>query len=278
MMATFDPALAVGDATPVSFTRDIYPILRRVSHMYWVSAVAARAHGEGRRLHFVAPEVLELLASSAADAAGRRRRIFQALRDPQGGSGTMPKLPDDTDPTTPGVSLTPVQYRRMERWSEGTFEADWPGSEPEPIPLDMVPVAERPHALDRAALEACVGGGFFPGIEVGRVMTDPATYDRTRPFRVSAELAAGTLTARMAVPWQADFHDCSIEEGADWWPGQRPNQVRRGAMQAEWMPRTWTRRDMVEQWSKLGFVTAKMMGMKTEYLEDERAPELVGDS
>ena len=151
--------------------------------MHWVSAVAAGVHGEGSPLHFVAPEILELLASSAADAAGSRRRIFQALRDPQGGGGTMPKLPDDTDPTTPGVSLTPVQYRRMERWSEGTFEADWPGSEPEPIPLDMVPVAERPHALDRAALEACVGGGFFPGIEVGRVMTDPATYDRKRPFR-----------------------------------------------------------------------------------------------
>ena len=192
----------------------------------------------------------------------------------------MPKLPNDLDPTTPGVSLTPVQYRRMERWSEGTFEADWPGSEPEPTPLDMIPVAERPHALDRAALEACVGGGFFPGIEVSRLMTDPATYDRKRPFRVrvSAKLAAGTLTAGMAVPWQADFRDCTIQEGADWWPGQRPNQVRRGATQAEWVPETWTPHDMVDQWSKLGFVTAKKVGTKTEYHEDERAPDLLGDS
>jgi hypothetical protein len=276
MMATFDPALAVGDATPVSFTRDIYPILRRVSNLHWVSAVAADAHGEGRPNHFLAPEVLELLASKAADAVGLRGRIFRALRDPQGrGDGTMPKLPDDLDPKTPGVSLTPVQYRRMDRWSAGTFEADWPGSEPKPLPLDMLPVAERPHALDRAALEACAGGGFFPGIEVGRVMTDPATYDPGRPFRVSVK-DAGTLTARMAVPWQADFHDCSIQDGADWWPAQRPNQVRR--VHAEWMPRKWTHRDMVEQWSKLGFVTEKKLGTTTEYLEEERAPDLDDDS
>ena len=109
-------------------------------------------------------------------------------------------------------------------------------------------------------------------------MADPATYDGARLFRVSAGLDAGTLTAKMAVPWQADFHDCSVEDGADWWPGQRPNQVRRGGMQAEWMPRTWTRRDMVEQWSKLGFVTEKTTATKIEYLEDERAPELPGDS
>ena len=42
VMAGFDPRLAVSDATKVSFTKDIYPILRRVSHMHWVSEFAAR--------------------------------------------------------------------------------------------------------------------------------------------------------------------------------------------------------------------------------------------
>lgn len=53
MMARFDPRLAVSDATTGSFTKDIYPILRRVSHMHWVSKVAARRHDEGMRLHFI---------------------------------------------------------------------------------------------------------------------------------------------------------------------------------------------------------------------------------
>jgi L-Lysine epsilon oxidase N-terminal/L-lysine epsilon oxidase C-terminal domain len=274
MMATFDPALAISETTPVSFTRDVYPILRRVSHMEWVSAKAAPVHGEGRRHHFISPSALAVLAQSEADSAVARRRIFQALRDPQGGGGSMPKLPDDLDPTTPGVSLTPVQYRRMERWANGTFDADWPGAPPVPTVLDELPAAEQPHALDRAALQGCVGGGFFPGIEVGRLMVDEGTYDPQRPFRVKAELAPGALTARMAVPWQADFHDCSLEDGADWWPGQRPNQVRRGATQAEWMLRTWTRKDMVDHWSQLGFVVEKKTGTRIEYIEDERAPEL----
>src|SRR5262245_39859169 len=39
MMTHFDPRLAVGDATNVSFTKDIYPILRRVSHMHWISEI-----------------------------------------------------------------------------------------------------------------------------------------------------------------------------------------------------------------------------------------------
>ena len=42
VMARFDPRLAVTDATKVSFTKDIYPILRRVSNMHWVSKLAAR--------------------------------------------------------------------------------------------------------------------------------------------------------------------------------------------------------------------------------------------
>jgi hypothetical protein len=84
----------------------------------------------------------------------------------------------------------------------------------------------------------------------------------------------GTLTAGMAVPWQADFMDCSIETGADWWPGQRPNEVRRGQnLHAKWAP-DWEKQDMVDQWSKLGFVVAKTVANKVEFVEDERSPDL----
>jgi hypothetical protein len=171
----------------------------------------------------------------------------------------------------------------MRRWSEGRFTADWRGRAPAAKALDALPPKDRPRALDRAALEACVGGGFFPGIEVGRMMLDPGTYDRQRPFRVSPRLAPGTLTARMAVPWQADFFDCQlqpdgedgVEGGMDWWPGQRPVNVWRDGAREPWVPPAWKRPErMVEGWSRLGFVRKqKVAGTDAdeEYVEVERS-------
>jgi len=109
-------------------------------------------------------------------------------------------------------------------------------------------------------------------------MLDEMIYDKQRPFRVNATLAAGTLTAGMAVPWQADFNDCNSSEGADWWPGQRPNEVRRSqnpdALPASWEPDDWDLIDMVKNWSKLGFVVEKTVANKVELLEDERSRDL----
>jgi hypothetical protein len=268
VMAHFDPRLAVGDASKISFTRDIYPILRRVSYLQWVSSVAADQHGHGGPNCFI--ELLSTLSSNKPQDAPKRGSILRALRRPQGGGGNMPKLPPEAD-DAPGAALTPTQYKRMELWAQGKFDADWPGAEPVPTPFDKLPERDRPQALDRAALEGCVGGPFFPGIEASRLMLDQATYDRKPPFRINADLPAGSLTAGMAVPWQSDFHDCSVEKGADWWPGQRPNQVRRGQQSGvEWVPEDWQRADMAKSWSKLGFVVERKTADKVEYVEDER--------
>jgi L-Lysine epsilon oxidase N-terminal/L-lysine epsilon oxidase C-terminal domain len=268
MAKSVDPSLRVTDATAVSFTRDIYPILRRVSQMHFVSDVAAQGHGEGSFGDFAS--AVETLSGNTPAGASLRTRIFRRLRNPSGGGGNMPKLPEDTNPEMVGQSLTEVQYARMERWAKGTFDADWPGTAPVAVPLDRLPESERPQALDRAALEGCVGGPFFPGIEVGRIMLEAATYDSTRPFRINPRLEPGALTARMAVPWQADFHDCAFEEGSDWWPGQRPIHVMRGQQRAEWMPRNWTKHDLVEKWSRLGFVVELKTATKRTCVEDER--------
>jgi hypothetical protein len=102
-------------------------------------------------------------------------------------------------------------------------------------------------------------------------MLDEATYDSSRPFRIDVRLTPGALTARMAVPWQADFKDCTMEQGADWWPGQRPNDVRRGdERDAPWAPAEWHYIDMVRHWSSLGFVVARTAAGATEHVEDER--------
>jgi hypothetical protein len=290
VMAGFDPRLAVSGKSKVSFTKDIYPILRRVSNMHWVSQLAAGAHGEDNKnpFHFIS-RVDELSSNKQETGTGPNRNdIFQALRKPQGlggpkpKPGSMPKLPDGS---VPGAAITATQYKRMEVWAKGKFEADWTGAEPVPTPLDKLPEQDRPQALDRAALEACVGGPFFPGIEASRKMLQPATYDKQRPFRIKATLPPGTLTAGMAVPWQADFMDCNSGDGADWWPGQRPNEVRRGQKPDEpndkWTPKEWNALTdeeqyvkMVDNWSKLGFIVAKKIASKIEFVEDERSPDL----
>jgi len=242
----------------------------------WVSGVAAekeRAHGENGPNDFVA-QVAEL--SSKTTGSQLRNRIFNALRNPKTGQGTMPKVPDENNKDVRGPSVTPTQYKRMERWAQGSFDADWTGAEPTPVPLDQLPPAERPHALDRAALEACVGGPFFPGIEVSGMVLDDSTYEPARPFRIKRTLAPGTLTAPMAVPWQADFTDCGEEDGnADWWPGQRPTRVfRGGAASDDWMPTDWDHNRMVDKWAHLGFVVQDATSTKTRYVERERDPKL----
>jgi hypothetical protein len=302
MMAKFPslaPSLAISDDTKVSFTKDIYPILRRASNMPWVSDLSERGHREPRGGHFISRMKREegegLFTNNKPEHKKIREGIFSRLRVPEGyerktedgcdappedSQRLMPMVPT-RDPDRLGLSLTKVQYQRMERWCQGKFEEDWTGAEPTPLPLDELPDTERPHALDRAALEACVGGPFFPGIEVGQIMLDEATYDEDRPFRINtSKRRPSELTERMAVPWQADFHACEFDREfrSDWWPGQRPGHVFRGQKEeyVEWVPSSWPpfpeRPNMVDDWSKLGFVV-KEEGTD-RYVEDERSSNL----
>lgn len=279
-----DPSLAVTDTSKVSFTKHVYPLLRRVSMLRWVSGVAAeetRAHGENSPNDFVFH--VKELSSNKTDAMHMqaRSRIFGALRNPKTGVGAMPKLPEGTNKDVRGPFVTETQYKRMERWSQGTFDADWTGAEPTPVEFDRLPDADKPKALDRGALEACVGGPFFPGIEVSAMMLDAPTYDRERPFRINTQLQPGTLTERMAVPWQADFRLCGDEavdeeldkhDMADWWPGQRPCHVFRGDRRdsSDWVPKKWTLVHMVNQWMHLGFIVEDKSSGQTRFVEDER--------
>ena len=106
-------------------------------------------------------------------------------------------------------------------------------------------------------------------------MLDDSTYEQARPFRINRGLAPGTLTATMAIPWQADFRACGEEGHADWWPGQRPTRVfRGGAASADWVPTHWRFEHMVDLWRHLGFVVRNESSAKSRYVEQERDPTL----
>jgi hypothetical protein len=131
---------------------------------------------------------------------------------------------------------------------------------PEAIPFELVPIEQQPAALDQAALDFCIGGPFFPGIEAGYLLARADTY--RAPFRVQETFEPGALTANMALPWQADFLACNDE----WWPAQRPNQVVHNGASVEWVPPSFQYLDMVDRWDQLGFVVRDGDG----FVEKER--------
>ena len=255
-----------------SFTHDIYPVLKRADGLHWV-------HG-GTHVSVSGPSPLSDSArlqelQSNQDA---RARVFAKLTPlnreaprpeerPQlpNGSFQMPVLnsganPDPKGPTWVYLSLTWYQLAHFQNWVAGNYDADWPGSEPPPKPFEQILVRDQPQALNEAALEACIGGPFYPGIEstyeIARVGTYHADRHLRRDFRIDVERPAGFLTEKMALPWQADYADC-----ADfWWPSQRPVRVTK----QDGKPDLWdrgingVRRDghlnMVDFWFNLAHV------------------------
>ena len=250
--------------SPVSFTRDIYPILKRTVFLQWVSKSANIGHGPRKRGNFLAPSKFRALSNNTAAKRLIRQRVYNELRRP-GGQGDMPKLNPGLDPSNPMSKIPPqltvLQLELMDEWRIGQFDADWPGLEPMPPTFDHIPTADQPAALDKAALDACIGGPFFPGIEAGFMMATSDTY--RAPFRIDHHnYGAGSITSGLACPWQADFEACKTL----WWPAQRPNWVIRNARRTLWTPTSWTAADMVTDWYKLGFVLAD----GNKFVEKER--------
>jgi hypothetical protein len=222
------------DPDAVSFTADIYPLLRRLVNYRWVSRRALRGHGPGRPGDFLQKDVLEQLARKDDAGAALRQAIFRKVRNPffapdsedaraQANLFHMPPLSGDegdathADPST-WLTVTRLQYHKLEKWASGDFASDWQGEPLAPAgPADAD--GAPPGELTRAVLLACVGGAFFPGIEMTSIIRHKGFY--AEAFRVADGLKAGDVTKWMALPWQADFYECQTH----WWPAQRPDDV-----------------------------------------------------
>ena len=208
-------------------------------------------------------------------------------------------------------SVSHLQYALLSAWQKGNFVADW-GQVPAPAP------AITPEGLDRAALENMSGGAFYPGMEASwlfakkNVWAAPFRLARNRSVgtvpvpgegRRDVIVEAGAFTQQMALPWQADFVDCAKDTVADsaaaggqrqvaWWPTTRPDDVFPFDRPKERTP--WARvpdaqapagyrkmqsaEDMVNHWSKLGFIvetTPDGAGKDLYEVEFNTAPMLV---
>ncbi|MEM7453640.1 MAG: CTQ-dependent lysine 6-oxidase LodA [Planctomycetota bacterium] len=169
-------------------------------------------------------------------------------------------------------TLSPTQYFCLYQWAIGKFTTrsgearpvyDTPGVQP----MDLIDIGN------------CVGAPFSPGIEVtwsvrsgniyqgpcwlktahGNTTEDLKSYYRANGLSISANetipdspgVEPGDLTKRMAIPWMADFHECTVqtpnisnpfvnqlEDGSGiqvppafyvyWWPPQSPFNVTTG--------------------------------------------------
>ncbi len=237
-----------------SFLAHIYPLLSR--------ALAVRdVHeppSDHRGYHGSLPDWTRLSQRSEPQF---RQAVFKRIRNPSADAidwlGMPRGLGDDfksldefesgeaSAPSTSAfLSVTRVQYALLKAWVEGRFKEDWPFGVVRFAPIPF-PGPITPHGLDVAALENCVGGPFFPGIEVSWLIRQPELYQSAFRLRNAGvdfgplHFGAGYFSQQMALPWQADFYDCHKEPhtppDADepvlfmWWTAQRPDDIRADA-------------------------------------------------
>jgi hypothetical protein len=251
------------------FDSEIKPILLAGYNYYYVESLVPTKHSS-----LMDPTLGDPNSAYSAN----RQFILGYMRPPVGISGpsgkkSMPHILGDdaynshADPSVQNLVLTHTQYGMLTNWATGQFVAAGNG----PILTTQI----TPWGLDRAALENCVGGAFYPGIEASWQIRNPALY--LEPFRIDPAatsqyygetgipIGPGHFSRQMAVPWHADFNDCRAEATNAWWPGQRPDSVfvkATGARIAWARPDTKfavggnisAHADMVANWYKFGFV------------------------
>jgi hypothetical protein len=224
----------------VSFLRDVFPLFDRLADLQWVNQGILNRYGWDSPEQFLSPEMLARLADPSPENAPFREAIFARFRNPdyatlESGVDLLPPLYGDAitlPPVSPRsyLAVLPFHYAALERWAAGDFAG---GVDAGMIPseLEDLPVEARGAALDRAALEACLGDAFHPGCEATWPMRVASMY--AAPFRLLhragpepaygavltpavalsaggplAGCAPGDVTRWMAVPWQTDTASC----------------------------------------------------------------------
>jgi hypothetical protein len=256
----------VAASAQVDFLADVYPLFDRLTDLQWVNQGILNRYGWGSPEPFTQPELLARLADPSPTNAAFRAAIFARFRNPdyatlEDSVELLPPLYGDAitlPPVSPRsyLAVLPFQYAVLARWAAGDFTG---GLDVAAVPsvLEDLSIATQGAALDRAALEACLGDAFHPGCEATWPMRVASMY--AAPFRLlhragpepdygtvltpAAALAPdgplagctpGSVSRWMAVPWQTDTASCrsgyQYEPGVDpylptFWAARVPNHV-----------------------------------------------------
>ena len=246
------------------FWRDVYPIFRRLTDSQWVNEGFLHTNGWGSPADWTSPAMRRKLADPSQANRAWRRRIFASFRTPDYANvepDLVPALYGDKMVVPPNLvqprqwmALTSLQYAHLRAWSEGNFSD---AGESTATTLSDLPLAQRPHSLDRASLGACLGGAFHPGIEFtwlarmawiwtrqmrlrwssldpdiadyGPWMTQEIALSRTGPL---SKIGPGGIGQWMGLPWHSDSSSCRSgyakaisPVSPTFWPARIPNQV-----------------------------------------------------
>ncbi|PHJ57266.1 hypothetical protein VF14_08620 [Nostoc linckia z18] len=214
-----------------NYQRDILPIIQRISGYHWVANVQSMiafssnifdfsdhnlANKENREQYFsyFQPPVLP---NPETFPASRQYTLFS--------NDHVPLMPLNSGSNSVSnyniekfLALTATQYFLLRQWAEGKFIND---SNYEPY--------DGVDQKNQASVGNVVGLPQCPGIEVTWTTQNPIIYvspyqiqhhqsdyyaQGLNPSRDECEgggCEPGDLTKRMAIPWQADFFNCSIQ-------------------------------------------------------------------
>ena len=262
-----DPKFDLQAPERPSFWRHVFPIFERLAHTSWVNSGVNVLFGLGSPSDLTAPELLARLSDPSAASQPLRTSYFAWFRDPAAAAGKeqQEQIPpfygdafgDYAHVGMDDLAVTPTQHSWLRQWAKGNFDAD-PAHRQRPATLADYPLAERPHALDEAALESCLGGPFHPGIELTWTLRVASLWKAPFRLRILKEgvepkmgygpsltpaealgpggvvesSGPGTLTWWLGVPWQTDEASClsGYEVGTylalpSFWAARVPNQV-----------------------------------------------------
>ena len=262
-----DPKWKMKATERPSFWRDIYPIFERLVGSQWVNLGVNFLFGQNSPSDLTSEESLSKLSDPSDANKAFRTSLFNWFRDPANATSKQEpvKLPpfygdafgDYENLGMDDLAVTTTQYGWLKQWADGNFDPD-PALKRQPAKLEDYPLAEQPHALDKANLESCLGGPFHPGIELTwpirvssmwkepfrlNILPEGATPKRDYGPILTPEVAMGaggiveasgpgTLTQWMGVPWQTDEASClsGYDIGTylplpSFWAARVPNQV-----------------------------------------------------
>jgi hypothetical protein len=271
-MQNYNPELYSGGAFNagylVDFPNEVAPILDRANLYQWVAEIPPA----GVTAHI---GITQDSAAAFPFYILRAPIMPPAVQNDTNGTNLdvnlMPKLAGDNPISqftrSKYLTLTQTQYFLVQQWVSGNV-----------LPAGTTrPTFPPAAAIDRAALENCVGGAFCPGIEMTWICRNTSIY--SQPFRIQHAanpqqgklsqtngddnlyphgVEPGDIIKYMAQPWQADFNECSNQPiNPDlttndtsnavtavtfwWWPAQRPYFVYPSVDNPSGTQLPWTR-------------------------------------
>jgi hypothetical protein len=224
----------------IRFSRDVLPLLQRMTGLQWVNQGFAAMFGASGPLNFDDPNLLAKLATPPVKGGSDpwhelRNTVFNAFRPPQGQAATPSSWPwiygdaYGTETTTaPNVylQLPDVQGAILKKWVDGDFIGDLDARTEPPRRIEDVPLAQQPAMLDKAHLHFCLADAFHPGCEMTWPMRHATMY--MTPFRIRHR-APGDLEPEMGTTMN---QQAALAPNGPLY-GQRPGDVSR------WMALPW---------------------------------------